>query len=172
MSQETIPLDKGRGAEEAWRGRLDSRFHETLEGRPHDGQQTLTHGFESSCSILRALGDDSSRRILAAAIPSGKTVEEIGAEENLPLSTCYRRIRELLDEGLMVMERLVVTKAGKRYAIYRTAFSEVKVRFASGGVEIQAAPNLEVIEKVRAKYLEAQIQTDSQAVDFWRSAVP
>ena len=41
-------------------------------------------------------------------------MEEISAEQNLPLSACYRRTRQFLDEGLMILERIVVTQTGKK----------------------------------------------------------
>ena len=129
---------------DAWAGQLDSQF------LPKSAASVVP---KSSGSILSALGDDSSRRILTSAIATGKTVEEISAEQNLPLSTCYRRVRHFVDEGLMVLERLVVTRAGKRFAIYRTSFSDVTIRFYPGEIAVETTPNLEVIDKLRTRWL-------------------
>jgi len=115
-----------------------------------------------SSAILTALGDESSRRILASAIASGKTVEEISAEQNLPLSTCYRRVRSLLGEGLMILERTVVTHAGKRYAIYRTSFSKAAIRFNGGEIALEVTPNLDIIDKLRRRWLSANYPLQNQ----------
>jgi hypothetical protein len=121
---------------------------------------------KSSNTILSALGDDSSRRILTSAIATGKTVEDISAEQNLPLSTCYRRVRHFVDEGLMVLERLVVTPAGKRFAIYRTSFSDVTIRFYPGEIAVETTPNLEVIDKLRTRWLSANYPPQNQDAVF------
>jgi DNA-binding Lrp family transcriptional regulator len=119
-----------------------------------------------SMTILGALGDASSRRILTSAMARGKTVEEISEEENLPLSTCYRRVREFLDDGLMVLEKLILTRTGKRYAIYRTSFTGVSVRFTSEETVVEATPNLDVIDKLRTKWLSSTYPNLNEGVDF------
>jgi DNA-binding Lrp family transcriptional regulator len=115
----------------------------------------------SSSAILSALGDESSRRILTSAIARGKTIEEISAEQNLPLSTCYRRTRTLLEEGLMILERSVVTPAGKRYAVYRTSFSQTAITFVNGEIAVEVTPNLDILDKLRRRWLSAIYPTPS-----------
>ena len=123
-------------------------------------------GLQSSNSILNALGDESSRTILTSAIACGKTVEEISAEQDLPLSTCYRRVRQFVDEGLMILERLVVTQAGKRFAVYRTSFSDVTIRLYPGEIAIETTPNMEVLEKLRTKWLSTNYPSQNQDAAF------
>jgi hypothetical protein len=117
--------------------------------------ETPVYSISSSSAILGALGDESSRRILTSAIARGKTVEEISAEQNLPLSTCYRRTRVLLAEGLMILERSVVTPAGKRYAVYRTSFSQITISFNNGEIDVEVTPNLDILDKLRGMWLSA-----------------
>jgi predicted methyltransferase len=123
-------------------------------------------GLQSSKSILSALGDESSRRILASAIASGRSVKEISAEQNLPLSTCHRRIRHFVDEGLMILERLVITQTGKRFAIYRTSFSDVAIRFYCGEVAVEITPNLEVLDKLRTRWISTNYPSLNQDAGF------
>ncbi len=121
-------------------------------GSPVDG---ATDHLDLPKALLEALGDDPSRRILNSAIAAGKTVEEMSAEQGLPLSTCYRKVRGLLDEGLMILERMVVTQTGKRYAVYRTSILEAKISFNDGAVDIQVTPNPDVLDKLRRRWLSA-----------------
>jgi len=102
--------------------------------------------------ILCALGDNFSRRILQSSIQEGKTVEGISEEEHLPLSTCYRRVRQLVDDGLMILERIVITPRGKRYGIYRTSFSSATIAFDGSQITVQVTPNADVREKLRARW--------------------
>jgi hypothetical protein len=139
-------------------GRLHSQLPSKLGGdrSQKQAEDASIHGLQSSNSILNALGDEISRRILTSAIASGRSVEEISVEQNLPLSTCYRRIRHLVDEGLMILERLVITPAGKRFAIYRTSFS----------VAAEITPNLEVLDKLRTRWMSANYPPQNQDAGF------
>ena len=143
---------------------LSSLFLSKLEvEKPHNQTEDITiHSPELSRAILSALGDESSKRILTSAIASGKTVEEISAEQNLPLSTCYRRMRHLLGEGLMILERTVVTPTGKRYAVYRTSFSEARIRFQQREIAVEVTPNLDVLDKLRRRWLSENYPSQNQ----------
>ncbi len=77
--------------------------------------------------ILKAMSDEFSRRILSCVVSGGKCVQEISAETNIPLSTTYRRIDELRERCLVIRERIVLTGTGRRYSIYRSAFSGVRL---------------------------------------------
>jgi len=145
-------------------GRMGASLKPNLqEEKLHDGiEDAVAHGFGFSGAILSALGDESSRKILTSAIARGKTVEEISAEQNLPLSTCYRRMRNLLSGGLMILERTVVTPAGKRYAVYRTTFSRAAIGFNGGEIAVEVTPNMDIIEKLRRKWLSENYPLQNQ----------
>lgn len=171
MVQEVIHIKGAKGVEEAWAERMGSQLLPGLDAKAYDqAVGTTIQGLQSSNSLLGALGDESSRKILTSAIASGKTVEEISAEQNLPLSTCYRRIRHFVDEGLMILEKLVLTDAGKRFAIYRTTFSDVTIRFYPGEIAVETTPNMDVLEKVRTRWMSTNYPAQSQDADFREKA--
>jgi hypothetical protein len=99
-----------------------------------------------------AVSDELSRKVLAAATSCGKTAREISVEQAVPLSSCYRRMRELVEQGLLLVERVVVTADGKRYALYRSSFRTVEMLADSGEVSVSAELNSEVAEKFRQKW--------------------
>src|ERR1700722_13456080 len=121
--------------------------------RPDDlpGRTALSRGL-AGC-VVAALSDRFSRRIVSSTVSRGKTVQEISAEQAVPLSSCYRRTRELTDKGLLVVERIVITGEGKRYAVYRSSFKEVQI--SSNLVEISATAELnpDVAEKFHSRRL-------------------
>lgn len=82
----------------------------------------------------------------------------MSAEQGLPLSTCYRKVRYLLDEGLMLLERMVVTRMGKRYAVYRASVSEAKIDFSNGVVNVQVTPNPEIVDKLRERWFSESLR--------------
>ena len=88
-------------------------------------------------SILTALADEFSRTNRLLHCDEGKTVQEISLEQAVPLSTCYRRTSELARNGLLMVERIVVTGEGKRFAVYRSSFKCVQI---SSNLEVMPPP--------------------------------
>lgn len=101
---------------------------------------------------VKAISDELSKRILVSVVSQGKTAQEISVEQALPLSSCYRRIRELVEQGLLVVERIVVTAEGKRFALYRGSFRSVEMAADFREVMVTAELNEEVANKFRLKW--------------------
>ena len=99
--------------------------------------------------LVSALSDEFSLRIITSTVTQGKTVQDISVEQAVPLSTCYRRARELVDQGILVVERIVVTGEGKRYAVYRSSFKTVDMASDFRGLSASAELNEAVAEKFR-----------------------
>jgi hypothetical protein len=153
-------------------GRTGTLLKSNMQGNELRGvtQDAVVQNLGLSRALLGALGDESSRRILTSAIASGKTVDEISAEQNLPLSTCYRRMRSLLGGGLMILERMVVTPAGKRYAVYRTTFSSAAINFDGGEIAVELTPNVDIIDKLRRKWLSENYPSQNQDDRLYKEA--
>jgi DNA-binding transcriptional ArsR family regulator len=103
---------------------------------------------EAASSILRALGDKFSGKIMRCAGEEARTIEEISSSERIPLSTCYRRMQELVDAGLVVVERIVITGSGKRYATYRSCYRSFRISADPHGVVVEAETNKAAAEKM------------------------
>jgi DNA-binding Lrp family transcriptional regulator len=99
------------------------------------------------------MGDEYSRKIILSAIPAAKSVEDLSREDDIPLSTCYRRVHELLDAQILVVERIIVTPDGKKYELLRSAYRTVSVNFASGIMKVEVTVNEDVAEKLRRLWM-------------------
>jgi len=100
-------------------------------------------------SLVQGLADEYSRKILLSAIPAAKSVEDMSRENDIPLSTCYRRVHELLDAQILIVEKIIVTSDGKKYELLRSAYRAVTVRFDGGVMKVDATVNEDVAEKLR-----------------------
>jgi len=98
-------------------------------------------------AILEAMSNDVSRKILCSTMSKGKPVEEISEESNIPPSTTYRRVQELSEMGLMVVERIVISENGKRYSIFRSAFKGVMAEMHSGQLHVEVTLNEDVADR-------------------------
>ena len=108
---------------------------------------------ETASVLVQALSDEYSRKIMLATITTAKSVEDLSKENDIPLSTCYRRVHELLDAKVLVVERIVVTPDGKRYELLRSAYRMIAVNFESGVLRVEALVNEDVAEKLRRMWM-------------------
>jgi DNA-binding transcriptional ArsR family regulator len=91
-------------------------------------------------AILDAVSDETSRRILNSTLAKGKSVEEMANEIDVPLSTVYRHVHKLKEAGLM-SERIGVTRAGSKHALYRSILSGMTLALGPGGLHVGMTPN-------------------------------
>jgi len=108
---------------------------------------------DSTAAMMEALSDEFSRRILGCAIKKGRTIGEIYVEQGIPPSTCYKRIKRLVESGVMVVERMIVPPTGKKYAVYRSTFSRLYVGWENGQLAARVTVNPEVAEKLENAWL-------------------
>ena len=95
-------------------------------------------------TFLKAISDVPCNMIMRAAISKGKSVEEICSETGVPLSTAYRKVREMTESGLIFVERITVSDEGKKRIVYRAAYSKVAVQCDLGNFVVESTPNANV----------------------------
>lgn len=102
---------------------------------------TMDAGSRMGSAVIRALSDEFSIRILESIVSEGKSVVEIRSETGVPLSTAYRLVHGMAEDGLVVQERIVVTGSGSKYVIYRATFSRILVDFGASDCRVQGTLN-------------------------------
>ncbi|WP_265110584.1 winged helix-turn-helix domain-containing protein [Halosolutus halophilus] len=83
-----------------------------------------------SGAILSALGSKYSAEILCAA-GTPKSAQALSDDIEIPIATCYRRIEELVDAGLLTCEGRQLSEEGRRTNIYRRTVDEIEVDFSN-----------------------------------------
>ena len=116
---------------------------------PRDMQVTLQRTVDLLTHIMT---DDYSRRILLSAVAEPKTVEELSKENGIPLSTCYRRVHEMLEGGALIVERIVVTSVGKKYELYRSAFRGLNIKLEGGAITMEATINESISDRLHSTW--------------------
>ncbi|MFC4544466.1 helix-turn-helix domain-containing protein [Halosolutus amylolyticus] len=83
-----------------------------------------------SGAILSALGSKYSAEILCAA-GTPKSAQALSDDIEIPIATCYRRIEELVDAGLLTCEGRQLSEEGRRTNIYRRTVDEIEIDFSN-----------------------------------------
>lgn len=92
--------------------------------------------------ILNALLDEYSRKILDSTIDEAKSITDIMREQDIPMTSTYRRVKLLMDNKLVKVERSMVTDDGKRYFLYLSNIKDASIRFNKGELIVEITPNM------------------------------
>ncbi|MDH2901278.1 MAG: hypothetical protein PXY39_09925, partial [archaeon] len=67
-------------------------------------------------SILVTLGDKEMLKILDVSMLHAISVNDIIKETNIPHTTAYRKVKWLLDQGLLSVQKITITQDGKKFS--------------------------------------------------------
>ena len=93
-------------------------------------------------AILNALLDEYSRKIIDSTINKSKSITEIIREQNIPMTSTYRRVKLLVDSKLIKVERSMVTEDGKRYYLYLSSIKNASITYNEGELIVEITPNI------------------------------
>lgn len=97
--------------------------------------------------VIKALSNPSLRRILTSCSDQPKAVSSLANELDLPLSTAYNHTHELVEAGLLAVEKTIISDEGKRYEMYRSIAREVRTTIGSDNVVVEILPNENVVNR-------------------------
>jgi hypothetical protein len=116
----------------------------------------------SEADLAWLLSDRWSRAIVTSTIDSAKSIHELSEENGIPLSTCYRRITELINGRFIIVERAVVSPSGKKYLLYRASIRGAQIEWTQDGFKVYPIPNSEISERLRADWISARFSEPMQ----------
>jgi len=93
--------------------------------------------------ITTAMADTYSRQILKAAIERPISAAELTKQYDIPATTVYRRIEELIEAGLIASISSGRTKEGKWFDVYRSLIKRIEISF-EGELRVDVTVNEDV----------------------------
>lgn len=100
-----------------------------------------------SGAVLAVLGNKYAPEILAATAEP-RSVQSVADELGVPVATCYRRMDELVDAGLVELHDRVLSDDRRRVSRYRRTVDEITVDFGETGVDINIEARGEVKSRI------------------------
>ena len=102
--------------------------------------------------IMYALSDSHMHKILQSTSLSVKSVTEIIREQDLPHSSAYKKIAELVKWGLLVLYKSELVE-GKKVAYYKSTFHSIKISYdGSQKTKVEAEPNPDALERISLRF--------------------
>jgi DNA-binding Lrp family transcriptional regulator len=96
---------------------------------------------------LLVLGTQYNSAILGAT-DDAKSVKRLSSDLDIPIATCYRRVEELTEAGLLELDDRILSDEHRRTNVYRRKVDEVTVQFTEEGYEVDVAERSQVKNKL------------------------
>ena len=106
-----------------------------------DQQYLLNHEDKNASLLLKELFDGFSYKIVMSTIEDSKTVFEICKENDLPISSTYKKIRKLKNLGLLFIDRIVINEKGKKVVFYKSKIQSVELMLNKKQIVLQLKKN-------------------------------
>jgi predicted transcriptional regulator len=87
--------------------------------------------------IAQIMMDEYNIKILAATSHKPKSAREIAFLFDIPMASCYRKIKELLGAGLIRIDGTELSSDGKRYKIYKSLIDCVTLVYEHGQMRMK-----------------------------------
>ena len=103
-------------------------------------------------AILAALADTELQKILDASMYQSKSVNDIILETNVSHTTAYRKIKWLVEEKLLIVDKIEITEDGKKSSLFRAILKSFNVSYDYSNVVIEAEQNFDTLRKITEKF--------------------
>jgi predicted transcriptional regulator len=78
------------------------------------------NSIENDISLIHEISDEMAFRIITSIRDSPKAVTQISIENNIPLSSTYKKIKKLQKYGVVRIHRSEIDESGKRVLFYKS----------------------------------------------------
>ncbi len=84
---------------------------------------------------------------------NSKSFNDIVLENNeIPRTTAFRKIRWLLNEQILIVDKIIITEAGKRFSLYHSTLKAINVKYENKDVIVEAEQNFDIAKKWIEKF--------------------
>jgi hypothetical protein len=119
-----------------------------IPGTNHGTYSLIVADEFSSQRILSAIADPYSRKILSSTMHEALGALTLAKECDIPVTTVYRRIEELVHAGLVASARASRTKDGKWFDLYRSTVKRIDISSENGTLFVGLVKNERLSDKL------------------------
>jgi predicted methyltransferase len=91
--------------------------------------------------ILQDIIDETALKIISSIIDIEKNVFQICYENKLPLSSTYKKIRKLNNNGLVSVRKIDIDSKGRKVVFYKSKIKSLDFNLKKDGILLQFGRN-------------------------------
>ena len=103
-------------------------------------------------TILTALAYPEVVSILDCTMVRSKSVCDVIRETGMPHTTAYRKIKWLVDEKLLVVDKVLINDEGKKYSLFHSIFRSIIVKYENNTILVDAEQNIEPLNRLTQRF--------------------
>ena len=107
-----------------------------------------------SIEASQLITDEYSARILIATFKRKLSAQELSLRCGIPIAACYRKIKSLMDFGLLEETDRVLTRQGKRKSRYTSTLKSALIFYEGGRLKVRFELNTGAIKEFGHEALE------------------
>ena len=97
--------------------------------------------------ILESLGDEDKKNILNAVIDEPRIISDILELSNVPQTSGYRKVNNLIQIGMLIPHGYAFTHDGKKVTKYKSVFENINIEIEKNRVTVKVLPTIESFAK-------------------------
>ena len=109
-------------------------------------------GHKIKHAILTTLADAEMVSIINSTMDQSKSVYDIIMETKMPHTTAYRKIKWLVDQDLLVIDRICISDEGKKYSLFRSVYRSLVVKYENIKIIIEAEQNINPVNRLTERF--------------------
>lgn len=103
-------------------------------------------------AILTALVDPEMVSVINSTMYESKSVYDIIMETKMPHTTAYRKIKWLVEQDLLVIDRFCINDEGKKYSLFHSVFRSIVVKYENMKIIIEAEQNIDPFNRLTERF--------------------
>lgn len=111
-------------------------------------------------AILSALADKEVMAILESAMLHAKSANDIIKVTGIPYTTTYRKIKWMLDGGLLMVERIQLTEDGKKSSLFRSTLRSMTAKYEYGHTVVETEQNVDMTTKTAERFFSLDLSEE------------
>jgi|SRR5215510_4578879 len=112
----------------------------------------ILEGQKIKNAVLTALADPELVSIIDSTMYQSKSVWEIIMETKMPHTTAYRKIKWLVDEKLLITDRISISAEGKKFSLFHSVYRSMVVRYENNKILIEAEQNIDPVNRLTERF--------------------
>lgn len=99
-------------------------------------------------AILTTMADKEMTNIMNSTIIQSKSINDIIHETCIPHTTAYRKTGWMVENGLLVVEKIEVSKDGKKFSLLKAVFRSIDAIYENGKVTVEVERNVNTLQEI------------------------
>lgn len=91
-------------------------------------------------------------KILKCATLQSKAVGDVIRETGISHSTAYRKIKWMLEEGLLFTDKIEISEEGKKFSLFKSTLRLIDVKYSLEGTTVDVEYNLDLLERTAERF--------------------